>query len=67
MNQAVKSVVAKTPVGSEEYSMVQSVCSTAVDENATNTMPGKWDEYQKLLVKVGSFFFSFIKFKIWTM
>lgn len=55
MNQAVKSVVDKTPNGSEEYSMVQSVCSRTIDENVTNAVPGKWSEYQKLLVKVSIF------------
>lgn len=52
MNQAVKSVVANTSVDSEEYSMIQSLCATAVDENVTNTLPGKWDLFQKLVVKV---------------
>lgn len=52
MNQAVKSVVNTMPTDSEEYSMVQSLCATAVDENVTNSVAGKWATFQKLLVKV---------------
>lgn len=59
MNQAVKSVVATMPRHSEEYSMVQSICNTAVDENVTNSVDGKWNAFQKLLVKVMPFVFSF--------
>lgn len=54
MNQAVKSVVGAMPTNSEEYSMVQSLCTTAVDENVTNSVAGKWQTFQKLLVKVTS-------------
>lgn len=57
MNQAVKSVVKTMPTNSEEYSVVQSLCATAVDENVTNSVAGKWAAFQKLLVKVMSFNF----------
>lgn len=58
MNQAVKSVVRTMSPNSEEYSMVQSLCATAVDENVTNSVAGKWATFQQLLVKVTSFNFS---------
>lgn len=52
MNQAVKSVVEKFPANSEEYPMVQSICTHAVDENVTNIIKGKWATFQQLLIKV---------------
>lgn len=52
MNQAVKSVVRNMPTNSEEYSVVQALCATAVDENVTNSVAAKWSSFQKLLVKV---------------
>lgn len=52
MNQAVKSVVKTMSTNSEDYSVVQSLCATAVDENVTNSVAGKWTTFQKLLVKV---------------
>lgn len=52
MNQAVKSVVRSIPTNSDEYSMVQSLCTNAVDENVTNSKNGKWAEFQKLIKKV---------------
>lgn len=54
MNQAVKSVVRTMPPNSEEYSIVQSLCTTAVDENVTNSVDTQWATFQKLLVKVTS-------------
>lgn len=52
MNQAVKSVVRTIPTDHEDYSMIQSLCTHAVDENVTNSKAGKWAAFQKLLVKV---------------
>lgn len=52
MNQAVKSVVRTMSTNSEDYSIVQSLCATAVDENVTNSVDGKWTTFQKLVVKV---------------
>lgn len=56
MNQAIKSVVANYDVNSEEYSMNQSICTVAVDENVKNSKTGKWAEFQKVLVDVSFFF-----------
>ena len=52
MNQALKSVVQTIPTNSEDYSMVQSLCTHVVDRNVTNSEDGKWAAFQKLLVKV---------------
>lgn len=52
MNQAVKSVVQKIPTNSDEYPMIQSICTHAVDDNVTNSKAGKWGPFQKLLIKV---------------
>lgn len=52
MNQAVKSVVESIPKDSEDYPMIQSLCTHAVDENVTNARAGKWAAFQKLLIKV---------------
>lgn len=52
MNQAVKSVVQKIPTNSDEYPMIQSICTHAVDENVTNSKAGKWSQFQQLLIKV---------------
>lgn len=54
MNQAVKSVVKEIPIRSEEYSMVQSICTKAVDENVTKSS-GKWAAFQKVLIQVSDF------------
>lgn len=52
MNQALLSVVERMAHDSDEYSMVQSICTHAVNESVKNSKAGKWAEYQKLLVKV---------------
>lgn len=54
MNQAVKSVVKNYSTDSDEYSMIQSICTHAVDENVTNSKAGKWAAFQKLLMLVSS-------------
>lgn len=56
MNQALKSVVKTLATNGEEYSMVQSLCTHAVDETAINSKAGKWAEFRKLLIKVGRVF-----------
>lgn len=53
MNQAIKSIVDKMDTNGEEYSMVQSLCTHAVDESVINSKAGKWSSFQKLLIKVG--------------
>lgn len=55
MNQAVKSIVQSMESNGEEYSMVQSLCTHAVDESVINSTGGKWAAFQKLLVKVGRY------------
>ncbi len=52
MNQAVKSVVNRMPRDSDDYALVQSVCSQSVDENVTNSKAAKWESFQRLLVDV---------------
>lgn len=52
MNQAVKSVVKHIPTTSDEYPMIQSICTHAVDKNVTNSKAGKWPQFQKLLIQV---------------
>lgn len=52
MNQALQSVVKSMAKDSDEYSMVQSLCTHAVDESVINSKAGKWAEFQRLLVKV---------------
>ncbi|KAG4079926.1 hypothetical protein HA402_006238 [Bradysia odoriphaga] len=52
MNQAVKSVVANYDVDSDEFSMIQSICAVAVDEDAKNLKSGKWTDFQKVLIDV---------------
>lgn len=52
MNQAVKSVVKSIPVTSDDYPMIQSICTHAVDENVTNAKAGKWSAFQNLLIRV---------------
>lgn len=53
MNRAVKSVVTNLSTHSDDYAIVQNICYNAVDENVTNSKNGKWQEYQKVLIKVG--------------
>lgn len=53
MNQALNSVVKTMPTDSHDYTMVQSLCTNAVDETAVNSKAGKWATFQKLLLKVG--------------
>lgn len=57
-NQAVKSVVRAMATNSEDYSMIQSLCTHAVDENVRNSEDGKWAAFQKLLVKVSETVYS---------
>lgn len=52
MNQAIKSVVATYAVDSEEFSMVQSICTVAVNQDVKNSKTGKWADFQKVLVDV---------------
>lgn len=54
MNQAVKSVVQTIPIYDDDYPMIQSLCTHAVDENVTNSKAGKWAAFQKLLIKVST-------------
>lgn len=53
MNQALNSVVKTMPTDSDDYTMVQSLCANAVDENVVYEKVGKWATFQKLLLKVG--------------
>lgn len=52
MNQALKSVVKSMESDVDEFSMIQSLCTHAVNDSVTNSKTGKWAEFQKLLVKV---------------
>ncbi|XP_037029673.1 pickpocket protein 28-like [Bradysia coprophila] len=52
MNQALKSVVANYAVDSDEFSMIQSICAVAVDEDVKNSKTGKWSDFQKVLIDV---------------
>lgn len=62
MNQALKSVVETMAPNSDEYIMVQSLCAHAVDESVISSKAGKWAEFRKLLLKVGSIFSESIEF-----
>lgn len=55
MNQALKSVVKSMESNVDEYSMVQSLCTHAVNDSVKNSKAGKWSDFQKLLVKVGRY------------
>lgn len=52
MNQAKRSAVRGLVYDSVEYSLVQSLCTQAVDDNVTNSKSGKWQEFRRLLIKV---------------
>lgn len=52
MNQAKKSSVRALAYDSLDYSLVQSICTQAVDDNVTNSKSGKWQQFRKLLMKV---------------
>lgn len=64
MNQAVKSVVKDLSVRSEDYSMVQSICTKAVDENVTKSS-GQWAAFQRVLIKVRFLHFDF-EHELWS-
>lgn len=52
MNQAVKSVVQNVSKDSEDYSIIQSLCSDPVDTNVTNSKEGKWSAFRRVVVMV---------------
>lgn len=52
MNQARKSALRDIPYDSVDNAMVQSLCTQNIDENATDSKPGKWPEFKRLLMKV---------------
>lgn len=54
MNQVQKSAVHDIPHGSEEYSVVRSICRNSVDEDIKNAAAGKWSVYRKVLLNVCS-------------
>lgn len=52
MNQAQSSSVQQLSRNSDEYSIVQSICTRAVDNEINNTKSGKWPAFRKILLKV---------------
>lgn len=52
MNQAQNRSVQQLSRNSDEYSIVQSLCSRAVDNEINNTKSGKWPAFRKILLKV---------------
>lgn len=52
MNQARKSSVRGLAYDSIDYSLVQSLCTQAVDDNVTNSKSGKWQMFKRILMKV---------------
>lgn len=52
MNQAQNSSVQLLSKNSDEYSIVQSICTQAVDNEINNTKSGKWPAFRKMLLKV---------------
>lgn len=52
MNQAQSSSVKKLNKNSDDYSILQSICTQAVDNEINNTKSGKWPAFRKILLKV---------------
>lgn len=52
MNQARSSSVQLLNRSSDEYSIVQSICTQAVDNEINSTKSGKWPAFKKILLKV---------------
>lgn len=52
MNQAQSTSVQQLSRNSDEYSIVQSICAQAVDNEINNTKSGKWPAFRKILLKV---------------
>lgn len=60
MNNVQKSVVEKIPKNSTEFAVVQTLCNGQIigNESTSNTAPGTWSLYRKVLLDVSIWILS---------